>query len=68
MLSEETATVSATCHSTLAQQSRSQPISRKTFPHIKKLILDMTDAEGKSFTEIIEDAVTRRDAELRGKR
>jgi hypothetical protein len=45
---------------------RTEPISVKTFPRIKKLIIDMADAEGKSFTEIIEDAVERRHAELKG--
>jgi hypothetical protein len=47
---------------------RTEPISLKTFPHIKRLMLDMADAENKSFTEIIEDALTRRHKMLKGER
>lgn len=47
---------------------RTEPISMKTFLHIKKLMLDMADAEGKSYTEIFEDAIQRRHDAMKGKR
>jgi hypothetical protein len=46
---------------------RTEPISIKTHLHIKKMMLDMADAEGKSYTEIFEDAIQRRHAAMQGK-
>lgn len=45
---------------------RSEPVSIKTFPRIKKMLLDMADAEGKTYTEVFEDAIERRHANLKG--
>lgn len=46
---------------------RTEPVSLKTFLHIKKMMLDMADAEEKSYTEVFEDAIQRRHEALKGK-
>lgn len=45
---------------------RSEQLALRTFPHIKKLIHDMAEAEGKDYVEIVEDAIIMRDRILRG--
>jgi hypothetical protein len=49
-----------------ARTDRDQVISMKTTLAVKKMMADMADAEGKSYTEIFEDAIQRRHAAMRG--
>jgi hypothetical protein len=47
---------------------RTEPISVRTFPEIKNLINAMAEAEGRSYVEIIEDAIRTRHNSLKGQK
>jgi hypothetical protein len=47
---------------------RTEPVSLKTLPEVKKMMLDMADAEGVTYTDVFEDAIRRRHAALKGER
>ncbi len=47
---------------------RTEVMSLRTFPEIKRLIIAMADVEQKSLVEIVEDAIRLRDRALRGER
>jgi hypothetical protein len=47
---------------------RTEVISIRTFPDVKRMIIAMADAEEKSLVEIIEDAIRTRNQRLRGNR
>jgi hypothetical protein len=50
------------------KKGRTEPISIRTHPHIKRMLIAMADAEQCSITEIFEDAVTQRDAAMKGRK
>jgi hypothetical protein len=47
---------------------RTEPLATRTYPHIKKALYDMAEAEGRSYVEILEDAIERRHAAMKGER
>jgi hypothetical protein len=50
------------------RRGRTESISVRTFPEIKRMLNAMADAEGKDLVEIVEDAIKMRDQSLKGNR
>ncbi len=50
------------------RKGRTEPLSLRVHPHIKKALIDMADAEDCDLVVIVEDAIERRHKAMRGQR